>query len=624
MLVVKVSLPYLIAVLTSLKESGRELSKITDTSSSSNFFPRGYKEAEERVMLLSQEMKQESFLPDTGLPETIRTLAEERTNLALEVSRLLRSRIVERASAKEELSLVRTELECQTRRLEKENTELQLGLDGELDRRSNDCSTMLKKYQSEVQRLRERTRELAEKNVSLQREVSNLNKRDTENRSKMAFFEQQFKEQTTRLEDRKDENQDLMKNLSELQVKYTAAEERRICIQKNFEDKEKECKDLHKSVTRLQRTCSEQEKTIDGLHQGFGKELEKNQPLEKVDKCVETLQMEQLRLTGVEQSLRRELESNRVEVDSLRHENMNLLNRLKGNGKETDAFTVKLENEMWTRICCLQNQGLSMLNESSQLNSKLLELVKGRPGQFRENKEGIEILEHGLDGLFIVESEMRVQGLRRGIESLTRSLQTMSGLLHDKSNLAASNGSIQQNHQNSEDVMRYELKAETLLTSLLREKLFSKEIEVEQLQAELATAVRVNDILHCEVQSATDKLSFISHKLKDLEIQMQEKDENVSQLQSDLEKSTKELTVARGILPKISAERDLMWDELKQNSEKNMLLNTEINVLKKKVESLDEEILLKEGQITILSDTITNKPFDLLASSESDREFLLL
>ncbi|KAL5551688.1 hypothetical protein UlMin_001864, partial [Ulmus minor] len=460
------------------------------------------------------------------------------------------------------------------------------------------------------------------KNVSLQREVSNLNKRDKENRSKMAFFEQQFKEQTTRLEDRKDENQDLMKNLSELQEKYTAAEAGRICIQKNFEDKEKECKDLYKSVTRLQRTCSEQEKTIDGLQQGFGKKLEKNQPLEKADKCVEKLQMEQLRLTGVEQSLRRELESNRLEVDSLRHENMNLLNRLKGNGKETEAFTVKLENEMWTRICCLQNQGLSMLNESSQLNSKLLELVKGRPGQFRENKEGIEILEHGLDGLFIVESEMRVQGLRRGIESLTRSLQTMSGLLHDKSNLAASNGSTQQNHQNhqnSEDVMRYELKAETLLTSLLREKLFSKEIEVEQLQAELATAVRVNDILHCEVQSATDNLSFISHKLKDLEIQMQEKDENVSQLQNDLEKSTKELTVARGILPKISAERDLMWDELKQNSEKNMLLNTEINVLKKKVESLDEEILLKEGQITILSDTIRNKPFDLLASSESDR-----
>ena len=104
---------------------------------------------------------------------------------------------------------------------------------------------------------------------------------------------------------------------------------------------------------------------------------------------------------------------------------------------------------------------------------------------------------------------------------------------------------------------------------------------------------------------------------------MLKKDENISQLQNELQESTKELTVIRGILPKISAERDMMWDEVKQYSEKTMLMNSEINMLKKKVESLDEEVLLKEGQITILKDSLGNKPFDLLASSESDREFLL-
>lgn len=68
--------------------------------------------------------------------------------------------------------------------------------------------------------------------------------------------------------------------------------------------------------------------------------------------------------------------------------------------------------------------------------------------------------------------------------------------------------------------MRYELKAEILLTSLLREKLYSKELEVEQLQAELAAAVRGNDILRCEVQNAMDNLSCVTHKLKDLELQV--------------------------------------------------------------------------------------------------------
>ena len=104
---------------------------------------------------------------------------------------------------------------------------------------------------------------------------------------------------------------------------------------------------------------------------------------------------------------------------------------------------------------------------------------------------------------------------------------------------------------------------------------------------------------------------------------MLKKDESVNRLQSDLQESTKELTVIKGILPKISAERDLIWDEVKQYSEKNMLLNSEIGVLKKKLEALDEEILLKDGQITILKDTLGSKPFDLLASPDLTREFCL-
>lgn len=94
-------------------------------------------------------------------------------------------------------------------------------------------------------------------------------------------------------------------------------------------------------------------------------------------------------------------------------------------------------------------------------------------------------------------------------------------------------------------------------------------------------------------------------------------------LQSDLQESTKELTVTRGILPKVSEERDMMWEEVKKYNEKNMLLNSEVNLLKKKIETLDEEVLFKEGQITILKDTLGSKPFDLLASPDNTREFLL-
>jgi len=58
------------------------------------------------------------------------------------------------------------------------------------------------------------------------------------------------------------------------------------------------------------------------------------------------------------------------------------------------------------------------------------------------------------------------------------------------------------------------------VTSLLREKLYSKELQVEQMEAELATAVRGNDILRSEVQNALDNLSSVTHKLKDHELQV--------------------------------------------------------------------------------------------------------
>lgn len=104
---------------------------------------------------------------------------------------------------------------------------------------------------------------------------------------------------------------------------------------------------------------------------------------------------------------------------------------------------------------------------------------------------------------------------------------------------------------------------------------------------------------------------------------MLKKDESINQLQIDLQDSAKELKIMKGILPKVSEERDMMWEEVKQYSEKNMLLNSEVNILKKKIEVLDEDLLLKEGQITILKDTIGSKPFDLLASPDNMQEFLL-
>ncbi|KAM3268647.1 hypothetical protein P3S67_031588 [Capsicum chacoense] len=133
------------------------------------------------------------------LIRTIRRLTKEKVQMASEVSSLLRNQVAERASAKEEASILQAELDSRTRRLETKNNELQSVLEKKLDRRSNDWSLKLEKYQIEQHRLRERARELAEQNVSLQREVSSFNEKEVDNKIKMSFSEKHLEDLSKRI-----------------------------------------------------------------------------------------------------------------------------------------------------------------------------------------------------------------------------------------------------------------------------------------------------------------------------------------------------------------------------------------------------------------------------------------
>ncbi|PHT39698.1 hypothetical protein CQW23_18552 [Capsicum baccatum] len=133
------------------------------------------------------------------LIRTIKRLTKEKVQMASEVSSLLRNQVAARASAKEEANILQAELDSRTRRLETKKNKLQSVLEKKLDRRSNDWSLKLEKYQIEQHRLRERARELAEKNVSLQREVSSFNEKEVDNRIKMSFSEKHLEDLSKRI-----------------------------------------------------------------------------------------------------------------------------------------------------------------------------------------------------------------------------------------------------------------------------------------------------------------------------------------------------------------------------------------------------------------------------------------
>lgn len=102
------------------------------------------------------------------------------------------------------------------------------------------------------------------------------------------------------------------------------------------------------------------------------------------------------------------------------------------------------------------------------------------------------------------------------------------------------------------------------------------------------------------------------------------KDENKNRLEINLQEAAKELSSMKVTLPKVLEEREQMWKEVRECRERNMDLESEKEMLKKKIEKLEEDTLFKEGQITILKDTLGSKQFDLFSSPEfSYNDFLV-
>jgi hypothetical protein len=59
-----------------------------------------------------------------------------------------------------------------------------------------------------------------------------------------------------------------------------------------------------------------------------------------------------------------------------------------------------------------------------------------------------------------------------------------------------------------------------MLNRVLKEVVLSKELDIEQLQSDLASSLRVQDVMRNEIQRVQDELSCITHKAKQLELQV--------------------------------------------------------------------------------------------------------
>jgi len=228
----------------------------------------------------------------------------------------------------------------------------------------------------------------------------------------------------------------------------------------------------------------------------------------------------------------------------------------------------------------------------------------------------------GNDVLTISDYTFEYQSIKGEIESMKRSLKTMNYVLSEKLNVQQKSSEIAGSSPSGEQMDDFELKLkeEAMLSRVLKEAVFLKELDIEQLEVDLTSSLRLQDVMINEIQRVQGELSCITHKAKQLELQVSKKDEAMNEIQQDFQESAKELAALRGTLKTVTEERDLSWQEAKQLRRNISIMQNEVVSLKKKIEALDEDILLKEGQITILQDSI-EKPFDIICSPRSMREF---
>jgi hypothetical protein len=131
----------------------------------------------------------------------------------------------------------------------------------------------------------------------------------------------------------------------------------------------------------------------------------------------------------VEQKLRGEVQSRRLEVEALRQENIALLNRLQSTENGSSFSSIRLAQELQARVDNLQIQGLSLLDKTSQLCTKLLDLVKCRRHE-NEHDRDIDALDYTLE----------FQSIKGGIENMKRSLRATNVVLAEKQNLIEKSG----------------------------------------------------------------------------------------------------------------------------------------------------------------------------------------
>lgn len=243
-----------------------------------------------------------------------------------------------------------------------------------------------------------------------------------------------------------------------------------------------------------------------------------------------------------------------------------------------------------------------------KLSERDLQLQEAKT-EIAEKDEAVTSLEHSLSNLAkTVDSQSsRIMRLSKQNEDLTRLTQSQAKLIEDfQSRLAAALGSKNKADQELDAARKRleecekQLESQDLTCQLLQERVDALEADLQHCQPQIATLLQQRDDLaserddlHHSLTDATLRVTDLEHRLADREEVVKSHEATLQELRKEVEESQKELNL-------VKQERDEMQREAEAMGREALRTSMEVEVLRRRVHQLDEDVLLRDGQICIL------------------------
>lgn len=502
------------------------------------------------------------------LKNEIRKLRREKKELALEVAGEIRARISERNGAADQLRRLKSEMEAKVSAVEKDKEILQESLEREIESRGEEWNAKLEKMKVEERKMRERVKQMAEDQVELQKVVATFKEKEAAWMTEAKDFECLLSNLKQRMKASEAEMGRQMQASADTIQKLKASDGELESFSQRNAYLEMESLEMQKELTRLRRVCNDQEMTIEGLWQELDEAV--NGTFDCRSESLLRLQRELLRLAGVEQRLRNEINAIHAELARIKQD------------KDvahvgTPADLVKLNQELQDKVDKLQSKTVLLQEENQKLSLSLRTAIRAR----RDAERALKMSQ-------IIETNHIKENLRAVERAVDRGDALISRKEIDDSGRS----------------FRHTWTEESLRT--LNSKLQSREAELEQLDKEIIEIIHTRESLQLEVDDLHGKLVVANQRIRELERQVDNKEEVIEVLRTDEDKYKKELANLQIELPRIRRQRDEMHQEAEDMSKEALRLSRELNEVKKTAEKLEEEVMLKEGQISILRGTYTN------------------